>query len=473
MRRAVFASVLAASLLAASPAEAHGLTTRGDVPIPVWLAGWAAGVALVFSFVALAALWPKPRLSDAAWKPISRTLGRVLTSTAVDVGCGAIGVALLVLTIWAGLAGTDDPALSFTPTFIYVGFWVGLVPVSVVFGDVFRLFNPWRAIARATAFVARSLSGELPAPYSYPRWLGRWPAALGLFGFAWLELIAEDGQVPSAIALAATVYSAITLLAMAVFGIDAWIGRGEAFSVYFNLFSRLSPFQIRDRVLGRRRFLSGVAALETLPGTAATLVVMLGSVTFDGAAEGRFWEHRQLDLMNAFTSRGSDLSTALQGAAAIGLVVSIGIVALFYRGGILGSELITGQRRRTLTNGFAHSLVPIAFAYAMAHYLSFLVFNGQVLPSLLSDPLGKGTSDWLGLAGQQIDYSVLSADTTWYLQIAVVITGHVLALMLAHDRALLLGKGKVGEAVRSQGFMLVIMVGFTSLALWLLSQANG
>ena len=200
---------------------------------------------------------------------------------------------------------------------------------------------------------------------------------------------------------------------------------------------------------------------------------MLGSITFDGAAEGRFWEHRQLDLMNAFTSRGSDLSTALQGAAAIGLVVSIALVTLFYRGGILGAELLTGQRRQQLANGFAHSLVPIAFAYVMAHYVSFLVFNGQVLPSLLSDPLGKGTFDWLGLAGQQIDYSVLTANTTWYLQIAVVIAGHVLALMLAHDRALMLGTGKIGEAVRSQGFMLVIMVGFTSLALWLLSQANG
>ena len=466
-------SALVASLLAASPAEAHGLTARGDVPIPVWLAGWAAGVALVFSFVALAALWPKPRLGDAGWRPLSAGLGRVLTSTAVDVGCGAIAIALLALTIYAGLAGTDDPALSFTPTFVYVGFWVGLVPVSVVFGDVFRAFNPWRAIARATAWVARRLSGELPAPYAYPRRLGRWPAALGLFGFAWIELIAEDGQVPSAIALAVTIYSAVTLLAMAIFGIDPWVERGEAFSVYFNLFARLSPFEIRERVLGRRRFLSGVAALETLPGTAAMLLVMIGSTTFDGAAEGRFWEHRQLDLMNAFTSRGSDLSTALQGASGIGLVVSICLIGLFYRGGILGSELITGQRRQQLANGFAHSLVPIAFAYVMAHYVTFLVFNGQLLPSLLSDPLGQGNLDWLGLAGQQIDYGVLAADTTWYLQIAVVICGHVLALMLAHDRALVLGKGKVGEAVRSQSFMLAIMVGFTSLALWLLSQANG
>ena len=105
MRRAAFLSVLMASLLAASPAEAHGLATRGDVPIPVWLAGWAAGVALVFSFVALAALWPKVRLNDAAWTPISRGLGRVLTSSAVDIACGAISIALLVLTIYAGLAG--------------------------------------------------------------------------------------------------------------------------------------------------------------------------------------------------------------------------------------------------------------------------------------------------------------------------------------------------------------------------------
>ena len=119
---------------------------------------------------------------------------------------------------------------------------------------------------------------------------------------------------------------------------------------------------------------------------------------------------------------------------------------------------------------FAHTLVPIAFAYVLAHYFSFLAYQGQAMGFLLSDPLGKGW-DLFGTADQTIDYGVVSANGIWYVQVGSLIVGHVAALILAHDRALTLYKDP-RQATNSQYWMLAVMVCFTTLGLWLLSEAN-
>src|SRR2546423_5319125 len=185
-RRAAAASALvtlaAASIMPAA-ASAHGLVGRADLPIPPWLFGWAASIVLVVSFVALAALWKKPRLEDAREKPLF-TLPRV-----VDPLCGAIGVALFAIAIYAGLDGTKESGRNLLPNLVYVHFWVGLVVASVILGDVFRAFNPWRAIGRAIGWVAGRLGIDSPIRREYPARLGRWPAVVGILGFALLELV--------------------------------------------------------------------------------------------------------------------------------------------------------------------------------------------------------------------------------------------------------------------------------------------
>jgi hypothetical protein len=284
---------------------AHGLVVRSDLPIPEWLFGWAAAMVLVVSFVGLAVLWPEPRLQEEGWRSWGATLGRVLTSRPVEILCGTAGVFLLGLVVYSGLEGTQSSTANFAPTFVYVVFWVGLVPVSVLFGDVFRAFNPWRAIGRAVAWVAQTAArGPVPAPLEYPRWLGRWPAVIGIFAFATMELVISDGSKPENIAIAALIYSALTFVAMALYGVEAWIERGEAFSVYFGLFARISPFERRGREIGLRKPLSALAALEPLPGTVPFVAVMIGSVTFDGAAEAPIWTNIAPDIANFFQNRG-------------------------------------------------------------------------------------------------------------------------------------------------------------------------
>ena len=457
------------ALAFSAPVEAHGLTGRADLPIPIVLFVAGAALVLIFSFLALAALWPRPLLERDRFRPLPGPFGRVVTSRVVDVLCGAIGAATLVLLVVSGFAGSDNVSANITPTFIYVVFWLGLVPVSVLVGDVFKAFNPWRAIGR---FVGWLLRGGAPEPLPYPERLGRWPAAAGLLAFAWLELVSSTGDRPGSLAVATLIYSAATWLGMALYGVEAWTARAEAFSVYFNLFSRLSVIERRGRMIGLRPPLSGIARLDPARGTVAVLAVMIGSVSFDGLSGGPSWQRwlrPVLDFLRDDLGMGPE--HALELSYAVGLLVAVGLVYGFYRLGIEGAHALDRRMpARRLARSFAPSLVPIALAYAAAHYISLLVFQGQALSGLASDPLGRGW-DLLGTAGTSIDYSIVSAEAFWYMQLGCVLAGHLAALILAHDKALVLYDDP-RSATRSQYAMLTVMVGFTMLALWLLSEAS-
>jgi hypothetical protein len=471
-RGAVAAAAVAVGALAApAPASAHGLVGRADLPIPAWLFGWAAAVVLIVSFAGLALLWQKPKFEGRDFfRPLPDGLSFALINPATEFFAGLVGVGLLVLTVYAGLEGVQSPQANFTPTFIYVIFWVGLVPLSLLFGDVFRALNPWRAIARAAGWLTSRFAGPLPTPFRYPEWLGRWPAALGLFGFAWMELSYTNGSDPSALAIATLVYTAITMIAIACFGTEAWISRGEAFSVYFNLFSRISAVEVREGRLGLRPPLSALTRLESLPGTIPLLVVMIGTVAFDGASEGKPWVDIAPDIQDFFTSIGFSLGTALEITFTIGMLIGLALVATIYLLGIWGVRTVDRRPFWEIARSYMHTLVPIAAAYVIAHYFSLLAYNGQSIVYLASDPLGKG-SDLFGTADATIDYGVVSATAVWYVQVGVLVLGHICGLVLAHDRALAMYE-KARAATTSQYWMLAVMVAFTTGGLFLLSQAN-
>jgi uncharacterized membrane protein YjfL (UPF0719 family) len=468
---AAAALALVGTLLGPTVAIAHGLVGRSDLPIPEWLFGWAAAVVMVVSFVGLATLWQQPKLeSDSGFRPAPDWLSFTLVSPVTEVAAGLVGVALLVATIWSGLAGTQLPTANYAPTFIYVIFWVGLVPASVLFGDIFRPFNPWRAIARAAGFVASRVAGPLPKPFKYPIWLGRWPAAATIFGFAWIELAWVNGRDPSALAMAALVYSGVTLLATAVFGTESWFRWGEGFSVYYNLFSRISAVEVRHGRLGFRRPLSALCRLDPVPGTIAMLVVMLGTVAFDGAGEGPQWSQLAPHIQDFFQKLGFNPGDALELAFTIGMLLGLAVIGMIYVLGIVGVRTVDRRPFWAVARTYVHTLVPIAAVYVFAHYFSFLIYNGQSIAFLSSDPLGKGW-DLFGTAGRAIDYGVINAKQIWYVQVGVLVAGHVSGLILSHDRALAL-YSRARVATQSQYWMLAVMVGFTTFGLWLLSQAN-
>jgi hypothetical protein len=444
---------------------AHGIVGRADLPVPTIFFGVGAAVVLVVSFLALAAGWTRPRLEY----PPERALFRI--PLAVEAVLGALGLLAFAVTAYAGLAGTDVQSDNLAPTAVYVAFWVGLPFVSLVLGDVFRLLSPWRALGRLVGWIGRRLGGAgMPEPLPYPPRVGQWPAAAGIFAFAICELCWATAREPAGLAVLMLVYLAIQLVGMSLYGVEAWTRNADAFGVWFGLVARLAPVgRGEDGRLVLRPPVVGAASLRAVAGTAAVLIVAIGSTGFDGAKEGPLFNDAAGTMQDVFGSLGLSKGLSLEIAFVIGLAVAVALIGLVWAIGMAGMGRAAGLDRAGLSRRFAHTLIPIAVGYVVAHYFSLLAYNGQDLWRLASDPLGDG-SDLLGGAGSSIDYSVVSATAIWYVQTGALVLGHVAGLVLAHDRALNLW-GSARDAIRSQLVMLVVMVLFTLLGMWLLSAA--
>jgi hypothetical protein len=466
---AMLAGGLAVVTLAVpASAQAHGIVGKADLPIPVWLFSWTAAIVLVVSFVALSTLWRSPQLQEQHRRRLI-----ALPAPLEWLAC-LVGVGLFAVVLYSGFAGAQVANANFAVTFVYVVFWVGLPVASVLFGDVFRAFSPWRTCARVlttiTGRLRRRPSGS--APLAYAEWLGNWPAVAGIVGFAWLELVYVERDRPSTLAALSLGYFLVMLAGMLMFGVEEWGGRADGFGVYFSLLSKLSALvRDRDGALYLRRPLSGVSDLKLRAGTVVLICALVGTTTFDGFSNGGIWRNNEPSLQSWFSDLGLSATPAQELTYSVGLVLCILLILAVYRVGILGVSSVSERYgSQDLWRSFAHTLVPIAFAYVVAHYFSLLLWQSQAMGYLISDPLGNG-SNLFGTSSYQIDYHVISYAGIWYVQVAALVTGHVGGLALAHDRALVLYKDPE-EAVRSQYWMLAVMVAFTSFGLWLLSSVG-
>ena len=201
------------------------------------------------------------------------------------------------------------------------------------------------------------------------------------------------------------------------------------------------------------------------------MLIAIGGTTFDGAQEGA--------LNGAITSTFESLrrrwNVAADSTAAdqhLFFAGSLLVVAGIFWAGIQGMRIVaTGRSARELGRLFAHAFIPIALAYLVAHYFSLVAFQEQAqFTFLLSDPLGDG-SDIFGTAGSAIDYTLIGATTIQWVQFASIVVGHAVALAIGHDRALATF-GNSRDASWSQIWMLAVMLIFSTLGLYLLSQAN-
>jgi len=451
---------------------AHGIGVVKDLPLPLWLFYYMGAIVLVVSFVALGVLWTKPRLEHSSWeRPLPQWLQRILLSMVLRVLIGAISFGLLVLVFLAALLGEPTVGANLAPTFVFVIFWVGMVPLVVLFGDVWRVLNPWRAAADGVAWISTRLGVRWEPLAHYPERLGRWPAAVLLFAFTTYELAYLNASEPRSLALAILIYSWITWVGAAVFGRDTWFDNADGFTAYFGFLSRIAPFGVHERT-GRREIilrppLKALTVWDYRPGTLAVVAVMLGSVAFDGFSRTATWQNRLFEIeADLITSPGlSDFVVTLVNLA--GLTVFVLLVAAFYLLAVAGARAVA-HAHRPLVAAFVFTLVPIALAYALAHYISLLVNQGQFAIPLASDPFGWGW-DLLGTADFAPNLTALTPNMIWYTQVAVLVIGHVFGLVLAHDRAVALF-ASARTAVRTQYAFLVLMVLYTVGGLWLLSQ---
>jgi hypothetical protein len=465
----------AAALLFPDFASAHALVGRKDLPVPAWLFAWGASLVLVISFALLTVAWTKARLQDEEWEPLPGWFSRAVLNPITQTLCGLIGVGLFLLVLYSGFRGIEDPTHNFSIIFVFYTFWLGVVLLSVLLGDVFRAFNPWRAVGRVISGGFRLIAGEsAPAPFTYPDRLGRWPAVVGVILFVWLELIAGGGIAPTPhkVAAATAIYSLVTFVCMGLFGVEEWISRGEAFNAYFGMFSQLGPLETRGGQVGTRKFLTGAPQWLAVSGAAALVLTSIGVTSFDGAQEG-VWSGTIRWTFERSSDLGLSLPDSFRVANTIWLLITLAGISGLYWLGVKGMHSVRGSPATLrLGRSFAHTLIPIALAYLVAHYFSAFLYQEQAqFTYILSDPLGHG-SNLFGTAGGGINYGIVGSNTVWYVQVGALVVGHVLGLTLAHDRALAT-YDSLRLASRSQYFMLAVMVVFTCFGLFLLSQANG
>ncbi|HLZ36562.1 MAG TPA: hypothetical protein VKP64_02135 [Mycobacteriales bacterium] len=435
---------------------AHGIGGRQDLPIPFTLAVTGAAVTLVVSFAALAVLWRTPVLRGSlAGRPLPAAVQRVADGPVPRRLLQTVGVVATAYVAAAALVGPDS-ALNPMASVVYVLFWVGLVPASLLFGPVWRALNPLRAVHRGIAGLMGTKPHEGLRPL--PDGIGYWPAAAGLAAFAWMELVAPDRTSLGTLRTFFGVYAGAHLLAAAFYG-SRWFDKGDGFEVYSSLVGRLAP--VGRRADGRvvlRNPLDGLAATPIAPGLVPVVAVLLGSTAYDGMSNAPFW---------ARLTQDGPLPPVLLGT--LGLFGMMGVVALTYSAAVAAAGRLGEPDRRpgwrSLPGAFAHSIVPIVVGYAVAHYFSLLVFEGQHAFVLLSDPLGTG-ADLLGTGGRGVDYSILTPAFIAGTQVVAVVTGHMLGVVAAHDRAVSLFARR--DAVRGQLPLLLLMVGYTIGGLLLL-----
>jgi hypothetical protein len=431
---------------------AHGIGGRQDLPVsfPLVLAG--AVVALVVSFGALAWLWRGSRLrGGAAGWPLPVAAQRFLDSPGFRWVLRGVG---LLLTGFVAVAALFGPNVATNPaaTWVYVLFWVGLVPASLVFGPVWRQLNPIRTIHRGIARILHIAPGR--GPFRYPRRLGYWPAAVSLFSFTYLELVVPDRTSTGVLVLYFLLYFQVQLTGALLFG-AGWFDRADGFEVYSSLVGRMSPLGRRDD--GRlvlRSPLNGLDALKPAAGLVATVSVLLGSTAYDGFSFTRIW------VQTITTS-----SIPLETLGALGLVGFITATYVTYSMATSLAGTLGGVCERGLPEKFVHSIIPIAAGYVIAHYFSFFVFEGQQALILAADPFNNG-QNILGTAEWKINYTLVSARTIALVQVFAIVLGHVIAVIAAHDRAVRLFPPR--QAVAGQIPLLILMIGYTLGGLLLL-----
>jgi hypothetical protein len=448
---------------------AHGIGVVRDLPIPAAYFFVGAVVVLVASFVLLFYLWRRPLLeAHAGGRRLPHTISAVVLSRPVRIVLGAFSVGLLVLTLATALFGTTIELLNFAPTFVYVIFWLGIPLLSLLFGNVWSVLSPWRAIADAAVWLLELGGQEARPVLEWTGRMGRYPAAAALFSFVALELAHPRPAYPRTLGIAVALYTYWALAGMAVYGRDAWTRFGEGFAVAFGLLARIAPFAIRDGSIVVRWPFTGLAGDDRTRGALVFVAVLLGSTSFDGFSRTSVWQDLIGDVRAEFadsSQRTIDLATMFVNLG--GLAFFIAAVLATYLAAVAAAEQLGGVRR-SLVPDFVLPLVPIAAAYLIAHYFTLFLIQGQFIITLASDPFGRGW-DLFGTVDFAPNLAIVSPETTWYVQVTALVVGHVAGLAIAHDRAVAVFQGS-RKALEAQFPMLALMVVYTLGGMWLLTR---
>jgi hypothetical protein len=428
----------------------HGIGSRQDLPLPFGFVVVGVALTLILSFAVLIFAWRRPRYSYVGGLALPR-----LTAIVDNPGVRLAARLLILATFgWAALALLAGKDLLTNPIFgfVFAWMWVGLVPISLLLGQFWRATNPLRSIHSGLGMLARidQSSGLL----ALPKRMGVWPAAAGLFAFGWLELVQPERTTLVVLRVWALSWFVTMILGAIVFG-QRWIAAADPFEVYASTIAQLSIWRRVGKSIRLVNPLAGLSSWAPPAGTPAVVAALLGSTAYDSFTNTTWWIQ---------TVQNSDQSALAWQTA--GLLTMIMIVLVTFSAAAAWMGRYSAESPAVYPRLMAGSVVPIVVGYAVAHYATLLIVEGQRTAINFSDPLGRGWNVF-GSAEMGVNAGIYNHPTAIALiQLLAIAGGHVLAIVVAHEKAVQLLPPE--RALRGQWPMLTVMVGYTCAGLLLL-----
>ena len=401
----------------------HGVVNVGDLPIPFDIVLNSSALVVLITFVYLKVSWKESIITprQEVFNDRQNFIGKLF------------GIIILFLLVAPGIFGNESSKTSVAPLILWVFLWIGVPVLGLLFGDIYSKFNPLNLF---------SLKSEKPESVYF--------ACILFIGLTWFELVWRKPGNPLNIAIVLiTLFVCVNLLR---YFLKKSLIEVDPLLLLHYLYSKLKLFNSRPYF---RSLLDNIGNLAKLRGIEYFVLLMIGTVTYDGLRETTFW-------YNQFGSRTDDMGFSTM----MFLIMNLGTI-LFYRFACFFAIKVGGSdlKLNHVSNLFGHTMLPIAFAYHVTHYLTLLLFESQTFFYRFNDPIGIGMNI-LNVEEPTINYFIEPL-VIWGIQVAVTLLGHMLSVVLAHDLAVKLFGHQQSD--KTQYIFLFITVALTLQALFVLS----
>ena len=401
----------------------HGVVNVGDLPIPFDIVLNSSALVVLITFVYLKVSWKESIITprQEVFNDKQNFIGKLF------------GIIILFLLVAPGIFGNESSKTSVAPLILWVFLWIGVPVLGLLFGDIYSKFNPLNLF---------SLKSDKPESVYF--------ACILFIGLTWFELVWRKPGNPLNIAIVLiTLFICVNLLR---YFLKKSLIEVDPLLLLHYLYSKLKLFNSRPYF---RSLLDNIGNLAKLKGIEYFVLLMIGTVTYDGLRETTFW-------YNQFGSRTDDMGFSTM----MFLIMNLGTI-LFYRFACFFAIKVGGSdlELNHVSNLFGHTMLPIAFAYHVTHYLTLLLFESQTFFYRFNDPIGIGMNI-LNVGEPTINYFIEPL-VIWGIQVAVTLLGHMLSVVLAHDLAVKLFGHQQSD--KTQYIFLFITVALTLQALFVLS----